>query len=398
MANPYMLLKIGVCVMFLVPGKFCVAQSEMVLFTQTGLATEDDFRWAQQPKMLNESQTHKAYEHLQLYSFPDTSKENSPFSLNPWSGLEYDFDLVESLIPGFQESTYSIGEGLRLSSGPSRHREAIFHEAACRHDGASLVGFRSIETLRYSQEKGLTKTVHRVFPMENAWSKTHEFDEFSMISAIGHCDCAPSNKPFRKKHIRFQADVVVDVPFKEPFIEQAPRNLIWNAEMAQEMAYINLVRDILGDVGRGKWTAVEYSVSAGIIPTKLEREEIPFTMKLYDEWGEVIGTKDTVFVTPRLGDEFGEALSREELREAMIDHYVVNRYDDYGEVVGTVDMESNIPVHSIAGMRFYETWIFLKGEPCPRKQVNRIVLLRGQWGMDGDYQGLAPLSFALVMH
>ena len=35
-------------------------------------------------------------------------------------------------------------------------------------------------------------------------------------------------------------------------------------------------------------------------------------MNLYDDFGEVIGTKDTVFVTPRVGDEFGDVLSREE--------------------------------------------------------------------------------------
>lgn len=396
MASSHKLSKIGACVVCLVLGQHCAAQTEMALFTQTGLATEEGFRWARQPKMLNERQMQMAVEHLRLYSVTDTSTSGSPFSFNPWGELEYDFDLVESLIPGFHESTYSIGNGLRLSSRPSLHGKAIFHEAPYRQDHASLVGFRSIETLQYS-DKGLTKTVHRILPIENAFFKAHGVDEFSsMVSAIGHCDCAPSSKPFRNKHIRFHEEVVIDVPFKDPY-KPGPQDINWNANMAQDMAYTNLVRDILGDVGRGHWAAVKYSVPNGDIPTQKERVETPFTMNLYDDFGEIIGTKDTVFVTPRVGDEFGDVLSREELREAMIEHYVLGEYNDSGELVGYRDVESNIPVNDIAGMRFYETWIFLEGEPCPRKRVNRVIFLREGFDDDGNCIGYRPMPFAIVL-
>lgn len=398
MANSHKLSKIGACVVCLVLGQYCAAQSEMALFTQTGLATEEGFRWAQQPKMLNERQMQMAFEHLRLYSVTDTSTSGSPFSFNPWGGLEYNFDLVESLIPGFHESTYSIGNGLRLSSRPSLHGKAIFHEAPYRQDHASLVGFRSIETLQYSKDKGLTKTVHRILPIENAFSQPHGVDGLSsMVSAIGHCDCAPSSKPFRNKHIRFQEDVVINVPFKALGAEPETRKGFWNADMAQDMAYINLVRDILGDVGRGHWTAVKYSVPYGDIPTQKEREETPFTMNLYDDFGEVIGTKDTVFVTPRMGDEFGDVLSQKELREAVIDPRFLYEYNDFGEPVGSIDVGSNISVNDIAGMRFYETWIFLEGEPCPRKRVNRVVFLREGLDDDGNYIGYRPMPFAIVL-
>ena len=347
--------------------------------------------------MLNERQMQMAVEHLRLYSVTDTSTSGSPFSFNPWGELEYNFDLVESLIPGFHESTYSIGNGLRLSSRPSLHGKAIFHEASYRQDHSSLVGFRSIETLQYSKDKGLTKTVHRILPIENAFSQAHGVDELSsMVSAIGHCDCAPSSTPFRNKHIRFHEEVVIDVPFKDPY-KPGPQDINWNANMAQDMAYTNLVRDILGDVGRGHWAAVKYSVPNGDIPTQKERVETPFTMNLYDDFGEIIGTKDTVFVTPRVGDEFGDVLSREELREAMIEHYVLGEYNDSGELVGYRDVESNIPVNDIAGMRFYETWIFLEGEPCPRKRVNRVIFLREGFDDDGNCIGYRPMPFAIVL-
>lgn len=384
MHNLHMLSRMGACAAFLLLVKFCAAQSEIVLFTHTGWTSEENSGWAPQPKMLDEDHMTRAFQHLQHHALTDVSTVSSAFSGNSRGDLAYDFELVESLVPGFHESTYPIGGGLRLFVEPSHQGQAIYHESLLRPDGASFAGFRSIETLRYSTEKGLTKTVHRVFPMESVHSTTHGLDQAPLTSAIGHCDCVLSGKSFRKKQVRFQEDVVVDVPFGTPYAER-------------DIAYKTLLRDILGDLSRGQWTAVEYSVPAGVIPTLLEREEIPFTMKLYDEWGEVIGTKDTVLVTPRVGDEFGEVLSREGLREAMIDHYVAKQYDDYGEVVGTVDMENNIHVHNIAGMRFYETWYFLEGQPCPRKQINRIVLLRGQWDVDGEYQGLAPLSFALLM-
>ena len=120
-------------------------------------------------------------------------------------------------------------------------------------------------------------------------------------------------------------------------------------------------------------------------------------MNLYEDIGEVIGTKDTVFVTPRMGDEFGDVLSQKELREAMIDHFVMSEFDDTGEIVGYRDVESNIPVNDIAGMRFYETWIFLEGEPCPRKRVNRVVFLREFLDDDGNYIGYSPMPFAIVL-
>ena len=380
-----MLSRMGACAALLLLVEFCAAQSELVLFTHAGWSSEENSGWAPQPKMLDEDQMTRAFQHLKRHALTAASATSSPFSGSSRGDLAHDFELVESLVPGFHESTYPIGGGLRLFVEPSHQGQAIYHESLFRPAGASFAGFRSIETLRYSTKKGLTKTVHRVFPVESVHSMTHGLDQTPLTSAIGHCECVPSGKPIRKKQVHFQDDVVVDVPFGTPYAEL-------------DIAYKTLVRDILGDVSRGQWTAVEYSVPAGILPTQLEREEIPFTMKLYDEWGEVIGTKDTVLVTPRVGDEFGEVLSREELRKAMIDHYVVNQYDDYGEVMGTVDMERNIPVHSIAGMRFYETWYFLEGQPCPRKQINRIVLLRGHWDMDGASLGLTPLTFALVMN
>jgi hypothetical protein len=384
MNSLYLFPRTGACVAFLLLGELCTAQAEMVLFTHTGLSTEDDSGWAPQPKMLEVGQMKRALHLLQKHSTTDTSSVSSPFSVHTWGGLAHDFDLAESVIPGFRESTVVVGQGHRLSAKPSGSNGATYFESPLRPRAASFAGFRSIETLRYTTEEGLTKTVHRMFPMESLYAATHGLDEPPLTSAMGYCDCPPWNKPIRKKHTLFQEDVVVDVPLGDPYA--------W-----PNLGYRNVVRAILGDVNQKAWTAVHYSVPAGVVPTEQEREEVPFTMKLYDEWGEVMGTKDTVFVTPRVGDEFGEALSREELRDAMIDHYAVNQYDDYGEVVGTVDIERNIPVHSIAGMRFYETWIFAEGQPCPRKQVNSIVLLRDQWDMDGVYQGLAPLSFALLM-
>ena len=75
----------------------------------------------------------------------------------------------------------------------------------------------------------------------------------------------------------------------------------------------------------------------------------------------------------------------------------LGEYNDFGEPVGYRDVESNIPVNDIAGMRFYETWIFLEGEPCPRKRVNRVVFLREGLDDDGNYIGYRPMPFAIVL-
>ena len=385
MHNIHMLSRMGACAAFLLLVEFCAAQSEMVLFTHTGWGSEENSGWAPQPKMLDEDEMTRAFQHLQRHALTDAFTVSSPFSGNSSGDLAGDFELVESLVPGFYESTYPIGGGLRLFVEPSHRGQAIYHESLFRPDGASFAGFRSIETLRYSTEKGLTKTVHRVFPMESVHSMTHGLDQTPLTSAIGHCECVASGKPIRKKQVRFQDDVVVDVPFYHR--PDAPDN----------MAALNMMRLLLSDVGSGKLTVLDYDPPGGIVPAAQERVHSPVTVDVYNDFGEILGSRDTMIVTPKIGDEFGKRLGTTQLHDKLHFHHMVKVYDDWGEIIGTETLKHPISAHNIRGFRFYETWHFLKRNPCPVKKVKYVVPLVGSWDEDGNFAVLNPLAFAIEM-
>ncbi len=357
----------------------------MVLFTHAGWSSEENSGWAPQPKMLDQNQMTRALQHLQRHALADVSTVSSPFSGNSLGDLAGDFELVESLVPGFNESTYPIGGGLRLFVEPSHRGQAIYRESLFRPDGASFAGFRSVETLRYSTEKGLTKTVHRVFPMESVHSMTHGLDQTPLTSAIGHCECVPSGKPIRKKQVQFQHDVVVDVPFED------------RPDPSTNMAALNMVRMLLSDVGSGKLAVLDYAPLGDIVPAAQERVHTPFTVHVYDEFGDVVGSRDTVFVTPQIGDEFGKELNTTQLHDKLHFHHLLNVYDDWGEVIGTKTIKHPISASNIRGLRFYETWHFLEQNPCPVKKVQYVVPLVGKWDEDGNFAGLTPLAFAIEM-
>jgi len=361
------------------------AQPEIVLVSQVGIVSDNELNWCMPHRGLDDDQMQQAFEHLQKHSIPHPSTDTSSFALNPWGEFETQFDLVDALSPGFGEATTVVGSHHRLSNPQRVNNTPTYQEASLRPQGASLAGYKFIESLSYSPREGLAKQVHRVFPMESTSSKSSKDDSQSLTSAMGFCDCRSSDrKRIRNGKIAFQEDVVVDVPLLAP------------AEDPEDLAALNLLRALFADVGEGKRTALDYNPLGGQVPTAKEREKSPFTVNVYNEFGEVVGSRDTIFVTPRIGDEFGGALTQEQLREKLHFQYTVSVFDDWGEVVGVEHRQEAISSRQIRGLRLYETWYFVNNDPCPRKRVNYVVPLTGRWNEDGEFVGLAPLGFAVV--
>lgn len=203
---------------------------------------------------------------------------------------------------------------------------------------------------------------------------------------MGVCDCGRRSSPkVRPSRISFQHDVVVDIPFDDR--PDAPTN----------MAALNMVRLLLSDVGSGKLTVLDYDPTSGIVPAAQERVHTPVTVHVYNEFGEIVGSRDTVFVTPQIGDEFGEKLDTTQLHDELHFHHMVKVYDDWGEVIGTETLKHPISARDTRGFRFYETWHFLEKNPCPVKKVKYVVPLVGSWDEDGNFAGLTPLAFAIGM-
>ena len=100
---------------------------------------------------------------------------------------------------------------------------------------------------------------------------------------------------------------------------------------------------------------------------------------------------------PKIGDEFGKRLGTTQLHDKLHFHHMVKVYDDWGEIIGTETLKHPISAHNIRGFRFYETWHFLKRNPCPVKKVKYVVPLVGSWDEDGNFAGLNPLAFAIEM-
>lgn len=362
------------------------AQPEIVLVSQVGIVSDNQLNWCMPHRGLDREQMQQAFDHLRKHSISNPSTDTSAYALNPWGEFETQFDLVDALSPGFGEATTVVGSHHRLSNPPSLKNTPTYQEASLRPQRASLAGFKFIESLSYSPKGGLAKQVHRVFPMESTSSKSSNDDAQSLTSAMGFCDCRPSDrKRIRNGKIAFQEDVVVDVPFLAP------------AEDPEDLATLNLLRALFADVGEGKRTALDYNPPGGQVPTAKEREKSPFTVNVYNEFGEVVGSRDTVFVTPRIGDEFGGALTQEQLREKLHFQHDVRVYDEWGDFVGVELQKQAIASWHIRGLRLYETWSFVNNEPCPRKRVNYVVPLSGRWNEDGIYVGLVPLGFAVVM-
>ena len=241
-------------------------------------------------------------------------------------------------------------------------------------------GFKFIETWRYTSEGGFIKQIRRMFPMESFVSGAPQADQSLLISAMGVCDCG-SRPPSKVKpsRISFKHDVVVDVPFED------------RPDPSTNMAALNMVRMLLSDVGSGKLAVLDYAPLGDIVPAAQERVHTPFTVHVYDEFGDVVGSRDTVFVTPRIGDEFGKELNTTQLHDKLHFHHLLNVYDDWGEVIGTKTVKHPISASNIRGLRFYETWHFLEKNPCPVKKSN----MSFHWSAIGTRMAISLASLRL---
>ena len=363
-----------------------LAQSDMALVSYVGPWSENERQWNEPHRGLDMAGMQEAMRHLRAHAEAVPPPHGTDISSDPWGRFETDFDLVEALLPGFATSTILVGAHHRLSQPHPQQRNATYQEHPVRPGKASFSGFKFMETWRYTSEGGFIKQIRRMFPMESFVSGAPHADQSLLISAMGVCDCGsrPPSK-VRPSRISFQHDVVVDVPFED------------RPDPSTNMAALNMVRMLLSDVGSGKLAVLDYAPLGDIVPAAQERVHTTFTVHVYDEFGDVVGSRDTVFVTPRIGDEFGKALNTTQLHDKLHFHHLLNVYDDWGEVIGTKTVKHPISASNIRGLRFYETWHFLEKNPCPVKKVQYVVPLVGNWDEDGNFAGLTPLAFAIGM-
>ena len=361
-----------------------LAQSDMALVSYVGPWSENERQWNEPHRGMDLEKMQKALRHLHAHAETVPLPHGTDISSDPWGRFETDFDLIEALLPGFATSTIPVGAYQRLSHPHPLHHNGIYQEHPVRPWKASFSGFKFMETWRYTSEGSFIKQVRRVFPMESFVSRAASGDESLLISAMGVCDCGRRPSPkVRPSSVSFQHDMVVDVPFEDR--PDAPTN----------MAALNMVRLLLSDVGSGKLTVLDYDPPSGIVPAAQERVHTHVKVHVYNEFGEIVGSRDTVFVTTQIGDEFGKKLGTTQLNDKLHFHHMVKVYDDWGEVIGTEPLKHPISSRDIRGFRFYETWYFLEKNPCPVKKVEYVVPLVGKWDVDGNFAGLTPLSFAI---
>ena len=372
-------------IMAFMTATFAQAQAEIVMISRVGTTSDHQNRWHMPHRGLNSTQMKQALNHLNANTILLPTAMDSSFFFNLWGEFEADFNLIDALVPSFGGATVEIGAQHRLSQPRHLDNKATYREHDLRRPFASFAGFKFIETLRYSSEHGLSKQVHRVFPMETSYLNASVDNEEAIgTSAIGICDCGESKYArIKPSKVFFHEDVVVDVPF------------LRDPEGSANMATFNLMRELFKDVGEGQLTTLDYFSLDGTVPSDLERTKTPVHLNVYNEFGEVVGSRDTVFVTPRIGDEFGPELNKSELREKLLVNYSINQYNDWGELTDKIAQQRAISSRDIRGFRFYETWYFLKKNPCPVKKVEYVVPLVGKWDVDGNFAGLTPLSFAI---
>lgn len=95
-------------------------------------------------------------------------------------------------------------------------------------------------------------------------------------------------------------------------------------------------------------------------------------------------------------EEFlGSPIPRDSLMKHLHDHHLVNLYNDWGEVIGHQTLPGTIPLASIRGLQFHETWSLSPGKACMHKEVHSVAFLRTVYDMDGTELGLAPMGFAI---
>lgn len=367
------------------------AQSHLVVSSHVGFWEDPQFhdndKWAHPHKGLTAVEMVSLRKHVVEHSQVVSSQDlDSPIDV--WGDVELNFDLPDALAPRFGESTAAIAPNVRLGRLGKDAGTAYYYPTETRPEGGTFVGFKFLESWSYASETGFQKSVHRMIPMAaHAFTVSdYEFEPWRITmgyAAEGFCQCeSEDSKSLRKKDELRSWEVIVDAPFnidpREPFTDDV----------------FALLRDLFTDVGNGSIPALAYDAPLGIPPTNSERITDSVTVRDYSDVGDLIGFRDTVFITPKAGDEFGSILSHEELLSALSTQksYVV--IDEYGERIGIENVHLAREAVDVSGLRFYETWTLCEGRACILKEVKFVVPLVRAHDDDETFLGQAPLNVA----